>query len=326
MPITLPALSRRKFLGSSLAAGIGLLAARHSFGAETDPHRVFLLSDTHIAADAKLINQNVNMFDNLKQTVAEVLAADSRAASVVVNGDLVFKTGEPEDYKQFLELIKPLRESGMPIRMSMGNHDHRANFWAAVKDEKDAGKGPGDPIEDRYVTVFQTERANWFMLDSLDKTNSTPGVLGKKQIEWLGKELDAKTDKPAIVMVHHNPVFPNPNAKPKTEEPKPDAKPAADYSKAKGGGITDTEELWPVLTARKQVKALIWGHTHNWALTKRDDIQMINLPTVAYPFAKGKANGWVDCKLREKGMTLKLTCIDKKHESNGQTVELDWLR
>lgn len=324
MPITLPPISRRNFLGTSLAAGFGLLAARNSWGAEVDPHRVFLLSDTHIAADAKLVNQGVNMFDNLKQTVGELLAEQTRAVSVVVNGDLAFKLGEPDDYKQFLEQIKPLREAGMPIRLAMGNHDNRSNFWDAVKSEKDAVK-PGDPVEERVVTTFQMERANWFMLDSLDKTNSTPGVLGKKQLEWLGKELDAHTDKPAIVMVHHNPVFPNPNAKPKTEEPKPDAKPA-DYSKAKAGGITDTEDLWPVLTARKHVKALIWGHTHNWALTKRDEIQMINLPTVAYPFTKGKATGWVDCQVRENGISLKLTCIDKAHANNGEKAELDWLR
>lgn len=314
MPITLQPLSRRKFVGGSLAAGLGLMLSRRAGAAESDPHRFFLFSDTHVAADPKTLNSGINMHDNLKQAVSEALAADARAASVLINGDLPFKTGESGDYATFLELIKPLREAGMPIRLAMGNHDHRTNFWNAIQNEKDAGKKPGDVVEERYVTVVESARANWFMLDSLDKTNSTPGVVGPKQIEWLAGVLDAHKDKPAIVMVHHNPAFKNPNAAEKKEAASP----------PKVNGIVDTDALWSVLKERKQVKALFFGHTHNWSQAKKDDIHLINLPTVAYPFAKGKATGWVDCKLSENGATLALSCIDKKHASNGEKVELTW--
>ena len=51
-------------------------------------------------------------------------------------------------------------------------------------------------------------RANWFVLDSLDRTNSTPGVLGEAQLRWLESALDAHAGKPALVMVHHNPGGP----------------------------------------------------------------------------------------------------------------------
>jgi hypothetical protein len=46
---------------------------------------------------------------------------------------------------------------------------------------------------------------DWYLLDSLDVTNKTPGTLGAEQLEWLEKSLKAAADRPALVMVHHNP-------------------------------------------------------------------------------------------------------------------------
>ena len=311
MPITLPPLSRRHFLGSTAAAGLGLLLPRFASAAgETDPHRFFLLSDTHIAADPKTLRGPVNMYDNLKQVCGELLEAGARPASVLVNGDCVFLQGFEADYVTFAGMLKPLREAGMTIHLTLGNHDDRTHFWNAIKAEKDAGTEPGKAVENRYVTVIEAPRANWFILDSLDKTNSTPGIATQPQIDWLAKELDARPGKPALVMVHHNPVFKNPNAAPNATE--------------KITGLVDTDALWKVLAQRTQVKSLLFGHTHNWSLTKRDGIHLINLPTVAYAFAQGKLTGWVDCKLAEKGMELTLNCIDKQHKQNGEKQTLEW--
>ncbi len=311
MPITLPSFSRRTFLSGTAAAGLGLILSRSSFAVgESDQHRFFLLSDTHIAADPKTLRGTVNMFDNLKQVCAELLATNVTPASVLLNGDGVFLTGQEADYVTLTESLKPLRQAGMTLHLTLGNHDDRAHFWDAIKAEKDAGTEPGKAVENRYSTVVESARANWFILDSLDKTNSTPGLVTQPQIDWLAKELDARPDKPALVMVHHNPVFKNPNAAPKSNEKIP--------------GIIDTEALWTALAPRKHVKALLFGHTHNWSLTKRDGIHLINLPTVAYAFAAGKPTGWVDCKLAEKGMELTLNCIDKNHKQNGEKQNLVW--
>ena len=310
MPILLPAISRRKFMGAGAGAGLSLLLSRRALAdGKADPNRLFLISDTHIDAKPETVKSAVNMFNNLKQVCGELLEADGKPAAVLHCGDCAFLNGDPEDYATFTGLIKPLREAGMPIHLTLGNHDHRDNFWAAIKAEKDAGTEPGKPVENRYVTVLEMPLTNWFILDSLDKTNKTPGVVGEKQIAWVAGELDKHKGKPAIVMVHHNPVFPNPNAA---------------GAPAKAGGITDTEALWKELGPRAHVKALIFGHTHNWSLTKREGVHLINLPTVAYPFTPGKATGWVDCKIGEKGMDLALSCIDKKHAQHGEKQNLEW--
>lgn len=301
MPISLPPLSRRNFLRGTLAAGAGLFLGRNGFGAEgeADPHRFFLLSDTHIAADKARANKNTVMFDNMKQVCAELLAEKSRASAVLINGDCAFNTGESADYATLVELLKPVREAGYPVHLAMGNHDHRDNFWNAIPGQDSARKA----VDGRQITVLETPRANWVVLDSLDKTNQTPGLLGEKQLGWLKEALDARAAKPAIVMVHHNPNF---EAKPKVS------------------GITDTKDFLDIVLPRKHVKALIYGHTHDWNIQQREGLHCINLPAVAYVFKAGNANGWVDFKLNENGASLQLHCIDPKHEQHLQKVNLAW--
>src|SRR4051794_30514149 len=101
MPMYLPPISRRRFLAGSLAAGAGLLSgrlveARTSAPALStlvpkiaapafDPHRLALISDTHIDARLSKRSWGVNMADNLRQVCGEVLGLNTRPAAVLVN-------------------------------------------------------------------------------------------------------------------------------------------------------------------------------------------------------------------------------------------------
>jgi hypothetical protein len=143
--------------------------------------------------------------------------------------------------------------------------------------------------------------ANWFVLDSLDETNKTPGVLGEMQLAWLAAALDRQADKPALVMVHHNPD-----------------------DKAKPSGLVETKALLDLLAARRHVKALIFGHTHDWKQSTYEGMHLVNLPPVAYVFAAGKPSGWVDCRLHDSGFRLTLHSLNKEHQQHLQTLELAW--
>jgi 3',5'-cyclic AMP phosphodiesterase CpdA len=306
MPFTLAPQTRRSFLGSSLLAGCGLALSRRSLADEPNPHRFFLLSDTHIAADPKTTRPSgtiaVNMYEHLKQACGEILESGVRPAAVAINGDCAFLTGQAGDYATWLSLLKPLRDAGLPIHATLGNHDVRAELWKALEGEKERGQAPGTVVEDKYVTVIESERADWFILDSLDQTNHTPGVVGAKQLEWLARALDLKPAKPALVMFHHNP----------------------DFANAKTTGLTDTVALWDVLAPRKKVKALFFGHTHVWSHVERDGVHLVNLPCVAYPFNPAQPAGWVDCTLNRDGLELVLHALDKAHPKNGEKLTLAW--
>ena len=301
MPLHLPPLTRRTFLRRSLAATASLLTFPSLRAAESnaDPDLWALLSDTHIAGDRALIMRDVNMTAHLEAAVRAVRALASRPAGVFVNGDCAVLKGLAEDYATFSALITPLRETGLPLHLTLGNHDDRDIFRTSLK----AAVPAAPPLASKHVSIVKGARANWFLLDSLDEVNKTPGTLGDEQRAWLAKALDANTAKPALVMVHHNPVS---------------------SAKGKVPGLTDTEQLLAILLPRRHVKALFFGHTHTWRFAEQDGLHLVNLPAVAYPFAATEVTGWVQAKLSEKGAALTLHAHDTQHAAHGKTTEIAW--
>jgi 3',5'-cyclic AMP phosphodiesterase CpdA len=324
MPIYLPPISRRRFLKASAAAGAAALfgggcQSRRSgaAAAKSQADRFILLSDTHIDGNPARVARDVNMTDNLRQACAELLESAKsgpRPSAVLVNGDCAFNTGQPADYAAFLRLLDPIRQAGLPVYCGMGNHDHRDHFRAAFAT---AGRSLSAPVEDRQLMVVESPAADWVILDSLDVTNSTPGVLGDRQLAWLARTLDAprRAAKAVVVMVHHQPDF---QLLPKRAT----TRTAAPTTQPKVSGLTDTQALLDVLLPRKQVKALLFGHTHNWSSYKLDDLHMVNLPTTAYVFDKARPSGWVDCHFSPDAVTLQLHALDKTHGQNGERLEL----
>lgn len=266
-------------------------------GKETDGDFWALLSDTHIAANPAEIAHGCNMTDHLAIVTRQLTGLPELPAGVFVIGDCAYDDGTIEDYRTFAKGIKPLREAGMPIHLTLGNHDNRERFWDAFTQERTAPR----PLADKQAEFLSTPRANWFMLDSLEKTRYTPGLLGSEQLNWLAEALDGNSSKPALVLVHHNPGL-----------------------LGKVGGLRDTEALFKIIRPRKQVKAVIYGHTHDWHIRQESGIHLINLPPVAYVFENGKPSGWVQATLGDTSMRIELRCVDPKHPLNGEVKKLEW--
>jgi 3',5'-cyclic-AMP phosphodiesterase len=300
MPIHLPPISRRQFLVRSLlgSAALGLSPELLAATKRTDPNSWALLSDTHLAADPALVARGINMTDHFRQASRELLALPKRPAGVFITGDCAYNSGQLADYAHVTELLEPIRTDQMPIHLALGNHDNRERFWEALQQEKAAKR----PLTDRQVALINTPRANWFVLDSLDKTLATPGLLGQEQLDWLAGALDANRSKPALVLIHHNPG-----------------------TMANVGGLKDTEALYSVIRPRKQVKAYIFGHTHVWKVMQDPSgIHLVNLPPVAYVFRDGDPAGWVHATLERKGMRLEFRCLDTAHKAHAEVVKLRW--
>ena len=300
MPISLPPISRRGFLRRTLlvASGLALEPRLYAAGKRADENLWALFSDPHIAADLAQLHGKVNMADNLKNVVREVAALPARPAAIFVNGDCAYNSGEQADYVALTKLLKPLRNESAPIYLTLGNHDNREHFWDAIK----AAKATKRPVADKQTLMLATPQVNWFVLDSLEQTLSTPGLLGKPQLDWLAKSLDENADKPALVMLHHNPGL--------TEN---------------APGLKDTFALLEVIRPRKQVKAYLFGHTHSWNVTRDDSgIHFINLPPISYVFQEGKPSGWVRATISGDGMKLELRCVDTTHKQHGEVQDLKW--
>lgn len=301
MPIQLPPISRRRFLAGSLAAGAGLLLPGRLAAeqAPVDPNRFALLSDIHIWEHRDRAQRGIKPAESFVVARQEVLALRPRPAGVIVAGDCAFNEGHLADYAVLAELVRPIREAGIPMHFVLGNHDNLENFTKTFPEAKPQGDAalPGE-----HVGVVASPRADWVLLDSLQRSNHTPGLLGAAQLKWLAQTLDAKPGRPALVMAHHNPD--------RREKP---------------SGLVDTDALFKVLSPRKQAKAYFYGHSHCWSHARMPDgLQLVNLPTLVWVFGKAQPRGWVDARLRADGITLTLSALDKKDPHHGQKVELAW--
>jgi predicted phosphodiesterase len=299
MPIQLPPISRRAFLARAAAAAAGLTLKPSLFA---DTKRInqdswALFSDIHLAGDTTQIQRGVNMAEHFATVSRELLKLVEQPTALFITGDCALNSGEKEDYATVTKLLEPIRAQQMPIHLLLGNHDNRERFWEVLQEEKSVKR----PLADKQVAIVKTPRANWFLLDSLEKTLSTPGYLGKEQLDWLGSALDKNADNPALVLVHHN------------------------LGLGENMGLKDTSAFLEVIRPRKQVKAYIFGHTHTWKVEQDSSgIHFINLPPVAYVFHEGDPSGWVHAVVEDKKMKLELRCVDTTHKAHGQKVELEW--
>jgi hypothetical protein len=195
-------ITRRFFLAQTAAACAlthsGCAVFRTSAG--TDPNRLVLLSDTHVTPKPESPWQR----DGLARCIQDILDMTPRPANVILFGDLAYLVGNPEEYVLLRELIAPLDAAGIRWHPVMGNHDRRGAFYAAFPERKARSRVP-----DRVVSVVETPRANFILLDSClspsdaaGKNGTVSGGIDDLQAAWLRAAL-AASKKPVFVGAHH---------------------------------------------------------------------------------------------------------------------------
>ena len=302
MTFHLDAHSRRRFIGSTFVGGIATLVCRPASSAPgsaaSEETKWALLADTHIAGkeDARGLHGTV-MFDNLNRVIDEILLEQPLPAGAIINGDCAHLLGFEADYKTLRRALERLIKRGVPVHMTMGNHDNRSPFYAALVEQAPETK----LVEGKHVAVLNVGPANLFLVDSLMKVNVTMGEIGSEQIDWLDKALKQNDDKPAIVIGHHNPQG----------------------EQTRINGIKDTEAFLNTLHAHPHVQSYFYGHTHDWKLTKSPaGVNLINQPPVAYVFNKSRPNGWVRMTISDQAINLELRALNANHDQHGERHEL----
>ncbi len=288
--------NRRSFLKSSAQAA-GLLTAygmglTSVLGAGNVEETIMaLLSDTHVSEDAQNEYRGFFPFKNLQRVVPDVLAA--RPDAVLINGDVARLTGEKGDYQQAKGLLTPLA-SQKPIYMTLGNHDHRENILEVFSKPKEM-----QDLKGKYVHVIEQPATRFVLLDSLMFTNKTPGLLGQSQRSWLGEYLKQSDKKPMVLFVHHT---------------------LADTDSS----LLDTDKLFEIVKPHRQVKAIFYGHSHEYKYDTLDGIHLVNQPAVGYNFSDQEPVGWLIGKFRKEGADLTLQAFAGNRQGDGKTKSLTW--
>lgn len=298
MPIYVPPISRRQFLAGALAAGASMPLL--SLGGEGesweggDSSEYLLISDVHIGPHLDSLKHNVRPGVEFSHAIEQILTLKKRPKRVIAAGDYAISHGDHGNYRMFHKLTSRLSEAGMSIRFAMGNHDTREPFFEAFRGAKNLIDRNAGALG-KYVYVMETPRANWFFLDSLHERDRHQAQLGEAQLKWLAGALDARRDKPALIVGHHNPSL--------------------------ASSLRDTAAFYKVITPRKQVKAYVYGHTHCWNLAKHEGIHLVNVPTVAAWKDRDQPRGFLTANLHRDGMGLALHVLGHKERKE---FDLNW--
>jgi 3',5'-cyclic AMP phosphodiesterase CpdA len=289
-------LDRRRFLKTALMGGAALVVAgcRSSRGLPggTREFHMALLSDTHVPGDRQFGHRGFNPWENLRQVVPEV--AKARPEGVVINGDAARLDGQRQDYLELKSLLDPLAAEA-PVYIGLGNHDDRANFSPVFADPP----GVRPAIAGKHTTLIEHEVVRLVLLDSLLYVNKTAGLIGREQRAWLAAQLPQWTDRPVVILVHHT---------------------LGDGD----GDLLDVERLFELIRRHRQVKAILYGHSHVWQLGERDGVKLINLPAVGYNFRDQDPVGWVDARFRTEGVDLTLHAFAGNRAEDGKTTTVRW--
>ena len=278
-------------------APLTFTGCRRTPGAKGNPGGWYAwLSDTHLAADPTAMLRGECMTANLTAVIADILNGDERPEGFFINGDLALKDGQSADYANLLEVMTPLRRVGIPLHLTLGNHDDRTEARIAFKD----ALGKPTANLDRCTGEVMGTGVRFLLLDSMISPNKTPGELGSEQLAWLASRLAPSDTIPTIIIVHHN------------------------LNSTWESALRDTDALMEVIRPRTQVKMVVFGHTHVWNVRQVDGIHMVNLPAVGYRFHPKQPLGWCLFRPFADGCDLQLRTVGGNQSKDGWTTRLTW--
>lgn len=287
--------TRRGFLRQSIgsaAAAASLAAFASPARAQSSRIRWAILSDIHIPTDVKNEYRGFRPYENLKQVAPAV--AESGVAGALVNGDLARLEGFASDYVNVKTLLTPILDR-MPVALAMGNHDNVSNFSAVFS----TSAGEDQAIRNKHVVTVDAGPVKLVVLDSLLRTNLTGGLLGKEQRVWLEQYLPTVQNQPVIVCLHHT---------------------LGD----RDGDLFDTDRFLSILAANRNVKALIYGHSHRYNYDVVNGMHLINVPAIGYNFNDAEPVGWVHAEFGKDGADFRLHAFGGNRAGDGKIKSLDW--
>jgi len=290
-------MNRRYFIKTSLGALAGLIAVGtgNSFGLsknEKEATRWAFLADTHIPEDISDNYRGFYPYQNLQKVIAQIISV--LPDGVAIAGDLARLEGKLGDYANLKKLLRPVAEK-TPVFMALGNHDNRENFFRLFNNTPGEKQSAGG----KHVVVVNKPPIRLIILDSLFYVNKVPGLLGRAQRRWLEGYLRKCDDTPTILCFHHT---------------------LGDGD----GDLLDVPRLFNIIKPIRKVKAILYGHSHEYGFSEFEGIHLVNLPAMGYNFSDTEPVGWVEAQLTVKGGDFRLHVVAGNKEKDGSVKKLAW--
>jgi 3',5'-cyclic AMP phosphodiesterase CpdA len=150
------------------------------------------ISDTHIALDTPDADQRISDF---VRTIADINALDPAPDLIVHTGDIVHN-GRRDEYAESAAILAKARA---PVYVLPGNKDRRDNLYETFSAHKYLN--PEAPYIDYTVGSYPICLIG---IDTLSEGNNK-GDFGPERIERLKELVDAASNKPIAIFMHHPP-------------------------------------------------------------------------------------------------------------------------
>jgi len=154
--------------------------------------KIVVMSDLHLVGEGE-VSLTLDTAARLEQAVDAVVARYADADFCVLAGDLA-DLGHRVAYERLQQIIARLP---IPVHITLGNHDDRPTFLDVF------GATHADPETGKVDKVIDAKGYRIILLDS-SEPGRVDGILQPAQIHWLIARLAEATNRPVIVILHHN--------------------------------------------------------------------------------------------------------------------------
>lgn len=223
--------------------------------------RLLQLTDTHLygVPGGRLLGQDTRR--TLELVLEHALATAWPVDRVVLTGDLVHDESR-EGYRYLAERLARL---GVPCNGLPGNHD--------------APQVMAGTLEGGSISAARNVRCGSWNLVFLDSTvpGAEGGHLADAELRGLETALSAHPEAHALVCLHHQPV--------------PVGSAWIDTM-----ALDNPTELFGVIDAHPQVRAILWGHVHQDYSGWRGGVRLLGTPSTCVQFLPGSDTFALDAR------------------------------
>jgi Icc protein len=217
-----------------------------------DRVRIVQVTDCHILAGADGRLRGVDTRRSFEAVMAAALEEYGRPDLLLATGDLA-EDGSAEAYRY---LSARFGAAGIPTYWLPGNHDDNAVMRAQLT---------GGPIR----AARRVLAGGWLIL-LLDSTldGEVQGRVAPAQMDFMDSALRRHAGRHALICLHHQAVATG-----------------SEWIDAKG--LENAAEFRQRLSRHDNVKAVLWGHVHQEARHRRDNIEWLSTPSTCVQFRPG---------------------------------------
>ena len=203
--------------------------------------KIIQLTDLHVCSTTD--GASLDRRDRLQRCIRSINSHHADADFCIVTGDLA-DDGSLESYAILKDLLSELT---MPVHLTIGNHDLRANFQNSF---------PANGRDEDGFTQFALDAGDTriLVLDTVVE-GKIYGWLCEKRLRWLDAELGKAADRDVYIFMHH-PAFP------------------IGLRHHEKIGLVQSDAFQAVCNKHNNVKRIFAGHVHAEANVRAGNLYM----------------------------------------------------